>query len=48
MFKENVDALVGNLEHLINTRTIVGEPITACDIQIIPVMAASSAWHRRR
>ena len=41
MFKENVDALVDHLEHLINTKTIVGEPITAGNIQIIPIMTAS-------
>jgi uncharacterized spore protein YtfJ len=44
MFKENVDALVGHLEHLINTKTIIGEPITAGNIQIIPVMSASFGY----
>ncbi|MGD0154061.1 MAG: spore germination protein GerW family protein [Thermacetogeniaceae bacterium] len=44
MIKENVDALVDHLERLINTKTIVGEPITAGDIQIIPIMSASFGY----
>ncbi len=44
MIKENVDALVDHLERLISTKTIVGEPITAGDIQIIPIMSASFGY----
>ena len=41
MIKENIDALVDHLERLISAKTIIGEPITAGNIQIIPVMSAS-------
>ncbi len=41
MIEENVNALVSHLERLISTKTIIGEPITAGNVQIIPVMSAS-------
>lgn len=44
MIKENVDALVDHLERLITTKTIVGDPITSGNIQIIPVMSASFGY----
>ncbi len=39
-FKENVDALVSKLATLITTKTIVGEPFTAGNATIIPIMSA--------
>ncbi|ADG06906.1 GerW family sporulation protein [Kyrpidia tusciae] len=41
MFKETVDAIVAHLENLVNTKTVIGEPITAGNTTLIPVVSAS-------
>lgn len=41
MLKENVEAIVSKLENLINTKTIVGDPIVSGNITILPIMSAS-------
>jgi uncharacterized spore protein YtfJ len=41
MFKENMDALAAHLENLVKTKTIIGEPIVAGNVTLIPVVTAS-------
>ena len=41
MLKENIETIVSHLENLIKTKTIVGEPISAGNATIIPIMTAS-------
>lgn len=41
MFKEDMDTLAAHLENLIRSKTIVGEPMVAGNVTIIPVMTAS-------
>ncbi|MEW6183533.1 MAG: spore germination protein GerW family protein [Bacillota bacterium] len=41
MFKENVETIVTQLEKLITTRTIVGEPITSGNATILPIVSTS-------
>lgn len=41
MFKEDLDTLAAHLENLIRSKTIVGEPMTAGSVTIIPVVTAS-------
>lgn len=41
MLKENIETIVSRLESLINTKTIVGDPIISGNITIIPIMTAS-------
>ncbi|MGE5416371.1 MAG: GerW family sporulation protein [Acidobacteriota bacterium] len=40
MFKDNVDALVSNLEKIISTKTVIGEPIVLGNVTMIPVVEA--------
>lgn len=44
MFKDDVEALVSHLENLISTKTIIGEPITAGDVTVIPVVTATMGF----
>jgi uncharacterized spore protein YtfJ len=41
MFKENMDALAAHLENLIQTKTIIGEPMMVGNVTLIPVVTAS-------
>lgn len=41
MFQENMDVLATHLENLVKSKTIIGEPITAGNVTIIPVVTAS-------
>jgi uncharacterized spore protein YtfJ len=41
MFKESIDSLASHLENLISTKTVVGEPFTAGDVTIIPLITAT-------
>ncbi|MGE5404667.1 MAG: GerW family sporulation protein [Candidatus Saccharibacteria bacterium] len=40
MFKENIDALCTNLEKMISTKTVIGEPIVLGNVTMIPVVEA--------
>ena len=41
MLKDNIDALVSKLEHLVSTKTVIGEPITVGNNTLVPVISAS-------
>lgn len=41
MFKESIESLVSHLDHLVSSKTIVGEPITSGSATIIPLLTAS-------
>ncbi|WP_170084851.1 GerW family sporulation protein [Kyrpidia spormannii] len=41
MVKETIDAVVAHLENLVNTKTVIGEPITVGNTTLIPVVSAS-------
>lgn len=40
MFKESVDALTANLEKLVSSKTVLGEPLVVGNVTIIPIIKA--------
>ncbi len=44
MFKESVDALTSNLENLVSSKTVLGEPLTVGNVTIIPIIKAGFAF----
>lgn len=41
MFKDTIESLVGHLDRLVSTKTVVGEPIASGGATIIPILTAS-------
>jgi len=41
MFKDNMDALAAHLENLIQSKTVIGEPMCVGNVTLIPVVTAS-------
>ncbi|MEQ8201157.1 MAG: spore germination protein GerW family protein [Syntrophomonadaceae bacterium] len=41
MFKEDIDAIATHLENLVRSKTIIGEPISAGNATVIPIIAAN-------